>query len=131
MMFAVASSFVTRRGVVPAGCPAPLMSLLDERSRVHRFLPLLRCAGHPTGTTSTHRDMPLVLACHQGLQPGVMGTGRSEVKEEKWAQPISGDTNGARYPSLPARTDDTRLPFDRLRANGAWETNRDRETSNV
>jgi hypothetical protein len=67
------------------------------------------------------KSQPHLFAWHPSSQPGAMGTGRSEVKEEEWASPIPGDTNGARYPSFPARAE-ARMPFDKLRANGELES---------
>lgn len=99
-MAALRIDFTDRRGIVPAGCPAPLMSPATGLRPMAP--PLLRYAGHPTDTISTVGGMRGV-PCHWRFKPGTAGAGRSEVKEEEWAQPIPGDMSGARHPPSLAR----------------------------
>ena len=46
----------------------------------------------------------LVLARHRWWLPRTLGVRRGEVKEERRAQPDSGDTSGGGHPAASART---------------------------
>lgn len=99
-MGALHMDFIGRRGIARTGHSAPFMS--PAAGQGPSAPPLLHCAERPARTISTAGGMRGV-PCHWRFEPGTAGAGRSEVKEEEWAQPIPGDMSGARHPPSLAR----------------------------